>query len=70
MDPKKSECVGGWMHRYEITRVFTHGVEERCRICKDKQFFNNDIPNYEYLAFHLRSALQSNNKRFNKEYRK
>lgn len=68
MDPNNSECNGGWMHRWIITKTYPTGVEERCLICKEKRFFHNKIPNFQYLSFHLRSALQKDNLRFYKEY--
>lgn len=70
MDQSKSECHGNWLHRYVITETFPEGVKERCTICKDTQFFNTNIPNYEYLSYHLRSALPREHKRFIKEYNK
>lgn len=66
---KKSECrIVGYLHDYRIIRTFPHGVIEGCIRCKDKIFFRNDVPNKIYLSYHIRSTLQRENPRFNKEY--
>lgn len=65
---EKSECNGSWLHRYRIVKQYDNGIVERCDICQDEQFFHKKIPNYEYLAFHQRQALQKDNPRFIKEY--
>lgn len=67
---KNSECIGGWMHRYRMTRFYKEDVEEICEICKDRQIFKQNTPNHIYLSYHLRLALQKDNKRFKKEYNK
>lgn len=69
MDESKSECHGGWMHRYEIIEQDENGVLEICPICHDMQYFPHNIPSHEYLNYHIRSMLQLNNSRFYYEYR-
>lgn len=69
MNERNSECVGSWMHHYEIIKVLEEGVIERCEICNDEQFFHNDTPNHIYLSYHLRSTLNPRNLQFYHEYR-
>lgn len=68
MESKNSECCLGFLHDYMIVESFSHGVVERCTKCLDTRFFKNDIPNYIYLGYHIKSVLQPNNKRYVKEY--
>lgn len=68
MKTDKSECAGGWLHRYEIIRTFEVGVEERCLICRESRFFPHNVSNFEYLSYHIRQALPSNHNRYHKEY--
>lgn len=66
-----SECCDGlWLHDYQITRIFPNGVEEVCTRCRDIKFFRNDVPNSEYLSYHLKMALQKDNPRFAYEYQR
>ncbi len=68
MNQNNSECTAGFLHSYKITKTLPHGIIERCTRCLDTQFFRNEVPNYIYLSFHVRSALQMDHKRFIKEY--
>lgn len=71
MDEKLSSCDGGlWLHNYQISRTFDHGVEEVCTRCKDRQFFKHNTPSVTYLSYHIRSALQLSDKRFRREYQR
>lgn len=73
MNYGKSICKGPWLHRFFIRRQSTTEVEEVCAICHARKFFkvrDGRPNNYEYLAYHLRSALQFHHKRFLKEYAK
>lgn len=65
---EKSKCCGGWLHRYEIVKLFDKGVVEECGICRKRKFFSNNMPSSKYLDYHNRSALQKINPRFKKEY--
>ncbi len=66
---QNSECKKiGWLHDYQIVEVQQKGVLERCSRCGDRQFFPHDTPNFKYLEYHIRSALQKNDKRYAKEY--
>lgn len=56
----KSECECGWLHRYQIHREWSDGVEEVCEICKDQQFYkivDGRIDNIAYLEHHERDIL-------------
>ncbi len=70
MKEENSECVAGFLHDFRFRRTVDNGVVEQCLKCKTVKFFHNKTPNYIYLSFHLRSALQRDHKRFNKEYAK
>lgn len=64
----KSECASGFLHDYRIVKVFPNGMLEVCLKCRDKQYFKNNTPNHVYLSYHMRSALQKDHPRFQKEY--
>lgn len=61
-------CHGLWLHDFLLTDQFENGVVEVCTRCGLRKFFHNQVNNYEYLSWHLRSALQKSNVRFSKEY--
>lgn len=65
---QNSQCLGNLYHDYQIRKTTTEGVVEICTRCKDKQFFNNKVPNGRYLSFHIRSLLQKRDPRFIREY--
>lgn len=68
---KKSECKGPWLHRFRLHRTWSDCQEEVCEICHVRVFFKirgGRVDNYQYLAWHLRSALQRHHARFKKEY--
>lgn len=67
---QNSECDGGYLHDYRITQVISLGVVERCRLCGDQQFFPHDVPNHIYLSYHIRSALQQDDPRYEHEYQR
>ena len=69
MNEKNSECrYTHFLHDYQIVEEFPHGVMEECTRCHDKQFFRNDVKNIDYLSYHLRSILRSNDPRYLREY--
>lgn len=68
MTESNSMCGGGLYHDYQIIRSTVDGVIEQCSRCKDRQFFRHNVNNSHYLSFHLRSALQKRDIRFNREY--
>lgn len=70
MDTKNSQCIAGWMHRYQILDTWDEGVVEICPICRTRRFFHKDTNNFTYLSYHLRSALQNNHPKFAHEYGK
>lgn len=66
-----SLCLGGlWLHDYQITEQLENGVIEVCSRCRDRKYFPNNINNYTYLSYHLRSVIRPNNVRFNREFNK
>lgn len=58
------------LHDYKIMEQTNIGVLERCTRCGDTKHFPNNIPNHIYLSWHIRSALQKTDPRFNIEYGK
>lgn len=67
----KSECLHGWLHRYNITREWNDGVEELCEICKDIRYYktiDGAIDNIEYLSYHERDILTPQSPYFYHEY--
>lgn len=65
---QKSECKNGYLHRYVILENHKGGLVERCDRCGDKQYFPHDTPNWKYLEYHIRQALQVTDPRFLREY--
>ena len=63
---KESECVNGWLHRWEGIEDFGHGMFEYCEICHMTKFFHTQ----NYLDYHVRMALQRYMPRYYKEYPK
>ncbi len=48
----------GILHNWQFLYNHKGGIVEKCKICGEKQFIPDNIPNAEYLSSHLRSALQ------------
>lgn len=67
----ESKCsTGMWLHDWLILRQMPDGLEEYCNRCGKVKLFRNNCPNDEYLAYHLRSALQPSLTEFFIEYPK
>lgn len=68
-DEENSYCsIGMHLHDYQLKEYFPTGMIERCTFCGDEQYFRYDVPNSNYLSFHLRSRLKKTDYRFNYEY--
>lgn len=66
---KNSECrKPGWLHDFQITEEVEYGLIERCSRCGLGKLFRFDMPDRLYLSYHLRSALQPWQPRYDKEY--
>lgn len=65
---QRSKCRGGFLHKYKILKVINEGLYERCERCGDKQFFPKNTPNWKYMQYHIRQALQATDKLFKREY--
>lgn len=68
---KNSECIGGWLHRYEIVMEGAGFVKERCLICKDEVVFPvrlGRIDNTEYISYHMREVLMPQHPLYSHEY--
>ena len=66
-----SQCSPGWLHDFQILRNDSEVAEEVCRKCHKRVYFkvrNGTINNYNYLKYHMRSALPKYHKRFEHEY--
>lgn len=71
MEWSDSECAGPWLHRWALRRSWPDVQEEVCLICHAQLFTKvrgGRVDNYRYLRTHMRSALQTNQPRFGKEY--
>lgn len=67
----ESECIGTWLHRYQIMRMWNEGAEEVCLICKKRIFTpvrDGAVDNYEYLEHHKREVLFPGHPYFQHEY--
>ncbi len=55
-----SQCLGTWLHRFDITEELPTGVKEVCQICK-KQIFtkiiDDKVNNLSYMDSHIRLSL-------------
>ena len=58
----------GLLHDYKILYPHKNGLVEKCKICGDKQFFPENVPNDVYLSYHLRQAIQPFDKLFKVNY--
>lgn len=65
---QKSECKGGYLHKFRILSEHKGGLVERCERCGTKMLFPKDTPNHKYMEFHVRQALQVSDPRFLREY--
>ncbi len=59
---------GTWLHKFRIMKQTQMGVLERCERCGLTKHFSNQIKNHIYMSWHIRSALQSWEPLFNREY--
>ena len=66
---ENSNCLQGLLHDYRIIKTYRDGVVERCTRCKKQVYFRNNVNNTVYLSHHIRSMLQGNDPRFNREYK-
>ncbi len=65
---QNSYCKNGYLHDLILIKQTSTGVLERCSRCGFRKHFPHDTPNHIYLSFHIRSALQSNDPLFAREY--
>ncbi len=66
---QKSECRGGYLHKWLQLEIIKEGSLERCERCGLKMWFPAARgANTKYLSYHIRSVLQSSDPRFKKEY--
>ena len=57
---RKSKCIAGFLHRFDIHILTPYSVKEVCNICKKEIYFSivqGQTDNFEYLDYHLRQAL-------------
>ena len=65
---QNSVCRGNFLHKFQIIKNTGNGVLERCERCGLQKHFHNETKNHHYLSWHIRSALQSWEPLFNREY--
>jgi hypothetical protein len=64
----QSQCKGDWLHRFLTIESRYEGAVERCERCGTIKYFPKEIPNYEYIKYHVREILQSSDPLFIHEY--
>ncbi len=70
-DFKPSECLGGYLHRFNIVGEYPEGVLEVCEICGTDKFFrviDDKLENNEYMQYHLRLAIPPYHPLYNHEH--
>lgn len=65
---QRSNCKEGWLHKYVIISVVKGGLYERCERCGNKQYFPSNTPNWKYMEYHIRQALQPKDVQYAREY--
>lgn len=65
----KSECRRNMLHDFRVLPYDRGGLLERCTRCGMKMHFPENTPNYKYLEYHVRQALQPNDPRYHIEYK-
>lgn len=65
---QRSECKGGFLHKFVQVKQTTTGYVERCERCGVQVHFPVDTPNHIYIQYHIRSILRASDPRFKKEY--
>lgn len=65
---QKSNCRNNYLHDLRQVKNTGIGYLERCTRCGIQKHFPLNVPNAEYLAWHIRSALQPTDKLFFREY--
>ena len=63
---QNSYCLPGYLHDFQIAKIYPNGTVEICNRCHKKMFFKDH--NRIYLSYHLRLALQPSHKLFTHEY--
>jgi len=65
---KNSQCRNYYLHDFRHVKDTEHGFVERCTRCGKQMHFKNNMPNHVFLSYHNRSALQSYEPLFKREY--
>lgn len=65
---QNSQCKNNYLHDYRLVAQTRTGVFERCLRCGKQMHFPHNIPNHVYLSHHIRSALQTSDPLFKREY--
>jgi hypothetical protein len=65
---QNSQCRNYYLHDFLQVAQTSRGFVERCRRCGKQMHFPLDTPNHIYLSYHIRSALQSHDDLFAREY--
>lgn len=69
----ESQCLGTWLHRFQIMGMWDNGAEEVCLICKKRVFFpvrEGAVDNLNYIKYHKRDVLFPAHPQFKHEYGK
>ena len=65
---QNSVCRNDYLHDFQQVKQTNVGYLERCTRCGRQIHFPNNCPNHIYLSYHLRSALQTSDPLFFREY--
>ena len=65
---QNSVCKENFLHDFIQVKQTRHGYLERCSRCGKQIHFPLDVPNHVYLSYHIRSALQTHDPLFFREY--
>lgn len=65
---QNSICRNNYLHKFKSLGETHKGFLERCTRCGKTMHFPGNISNQLYLSYHIRSALQTNDPLFFREY--
>ena len=67
----KSECLGGYLHKFELKQQWAECIQEVCERCGQEEYFqivDGRIDNLTYIDYHMRQVLVPQHPLFFHEY--
>lgn len=67
----KSECIGGYLHRFNLKQQWFDCVQEVCEICGQEEYFqivDGRIDTLNYGDYHMRQWLVPQHPLYQNEY--